>query len=232
MSRALKIRHTCLRVLTAVAASGLAQAQVSAPTPKDMETVPQFHERVSGQTLGPLERHMAPAGMKPDTGPRDFTGSYSSFTAPARMLPGGDLPVTGDSANRGCLPAFVTGVNGNPTHVVSGRDVIVIVQEENHLVRRVYLNAEHPKNLQPTVEGHSIGRFEGDTLVIETVGLQSGKTVVERLRKIDDGRQIESVANGRASLANWRPDLTWVEDICEDAGELFGPQYPTLDWLR
>jgi hypothetical protein len=232
MRRVLKIRHARLWMLAAVAASGLAQAQVSAPTPKDLETVPQFHAQVTGQSSAPPERHMAPVGMKPDTAPQDFTGSYSSFAAPARMLPGDDTTVTAGSANSGCLPAFVTGVNGNPTHVVSGRDVMVIVQEENHLVRRVYLNAQHPKNLQPSIEGHSVGRFEGDTLVIETVGLKSGKTVVERLRKIDDGRRIESVANGRASLANWRPDLAWVEDICEDAGELFGPQYPTRDWLK
>lgn len=231
MRRVLKIRYNCLP-LVASATFGLAQAQVSAPTAKDLETVPQFRTQVTGQSAGPLERHLAPAGMKPDTAPHDFTGSYSLVTAPGRMPPGADMPVTEGSANRGCLPSFVTGVNGNPTHVVSGRDVIVIVQEENHLVRRVYLNAEHPKNLRPSVEGHSVGWFEGDTLVIETVGLNSGKTVVERLRKIRDGRQIESVANGRASLANWRPDLGWVEDICEDAGELFGPKYPTRDWLK
>jgi hypothetical protein len=224
----------CLCVFAGVVACGVSQAQVSAPTPKDLETAPpQFRAEVTGQSGAPLEPRRAPAGMKPETAPHDFTGAYSSAVGPTSgTSPGVEMPAPGDSANRGCLPALVTGVSGNPTHVVSGRDVIVIVQEENHLVRRVYLNAEHPKNLSPSVEGHSIGRFEGDTLIIETVGLKSGRTVVERLRKIDAGRQIETVANGRASLANWRPDLTWVEDICEDAGELFGPQYPTRDWLK
>jgi hypothetical protein len=113
-----------------------------------------------------------------------------------------------------------------------GRDVMVIVQEENHKVRRIYLNAEHPKDLQPSTYGHSVGRFEGDTLVIETIGLNSGMSVVERIRKVEDGRQLESTFNGRALLANWRPDLTFVEDICEDAGDLFGPQYMTKEWQK
>jgi len=38
------------------------------------------------------------------------------------------------------------------------------------VVRIVHLNAEHPANLEPTVNGHSIGRWEGDTLVIDTIG--------------------------------------------------------------
>lgn len=233
MRRVVNNIGACLGVLAAAAIGGASQAQVSAPTPKDLETTPaQFRAEVTGQSAVPLERHAAPAGMKPGTAPHDFTGAYASAGPTHATSRGVEAPPAADSANRGCLPEFVTGVDGYPTHVVSGGDVIVIVQEENHLVRRVYLNGEHPKNLQPSVEGHSVGRFEGDTLVIETVGLKSGKTVVERLRKIDDGRQIETVANGRASLANWRPDLTWVEDICEDAGELFGPQYPTRNWQK
>ena len=222
-----------LCVLAAAAACAASQAQESAPTPQDLETVPaRLRAEVTGQPGAPLERQVAPAGMRPDTAPHDFTGAYSfagRAHATSPHMAAAPAAAGAETANRGCLPVFVTGVDGHPTHVVSGRDVVVIVDQENHLVRRVYLSGKHPSNLQPSVEGHSIGRFEGDTLVIETVGLMSGKTVVERLRKIDGGRQIETVANGRASLADWRPDLRWVEGICEAAGEWVGPQYQTRD---
>lgn len=36
--------------------------------------------------------------------------------------------------------------------------------------RIVYLDAEHPQKLEPTLQGHSIGRFEGDALAVDTVG--------------------------------------------------------------
>jgi hypothetical protein len=231
-------------------------SQVSQPTQKDLETAPvQFRAEVTGnQALAGFERRTAPAGMKPTNGSRDFTGAYGIAGRGGGFAPTGGAPPGGEAnanrgsgapgaaanrggamqtANRGCVPDFAAGIGaGYPSHVVMGREVMVIVQEENHKVRRIYMNAEHPKDLQPSIYGHSVGRFEGDTLVIETIGLKSGMTVVERIRKVEDGRQLESTVNGRALLANWRPDLTFVEDICEDAGDLFGPQYMTKEWQK
>jgi hypothetical protein len=37
-------------------------------------------------------------------------------------------------------------------------------------VRRIYLDRPHPKNLIPSWNGHSIGRWEGDTLLVDSVG--------------------------------------------------------------
>ena len=46
------------------------------------------------------------------------------------------------------------------------------------LVRTVHLNTSaHPKNLTPSVAGHSIGRWEGDVLVVDTVGFAPGVLV-------------------------------------------------------
>jgi hypothetical protein len=40
-----------------------------------------------------------------------------------------------------------------------------------HTARTIYMDGRgHPSDLQPTYYGHSIGRWEGDTLVVETVG--------------------------------------------------------------
>ena len=210
------------------------QAQVSRPTPKDLATAPvQFRAEVTGDpSQAKFARRTAPPGVKPATAAHDFTGAYTTAEGAGGGPPAGSAPAnssgTSQTANRGCVPDVYVGIS-SPTHVVTGHDVMVLVREEGHKVRRIYINGEHPKDLQPSIYGHSIGRFDGDALVVETVGLKSGMTLVERIRKVDGGRLVETTANGGAMLANWRPDLSYVEDICEDSGELFGPQYKTKD---
>jgi hypothetical protein len=43
--------------------------------------------------------------------------------------------------------------------------------------RVVYMNVPHPKNLEPTYTGHSIGRWEGDSLVVDTIGFNEGSWI-------------------------------------------------------
>jgi hypothetical protein len=51
-----------------------------------------------------------------------------------------------------------------------GRIVMVFQNVNTAGVRRLYLDASHPKNLLPTWNGHSVARWEGDTLLVDTVG--------------------------------------------------------------
>jgi hypothetical protein len=84
--------------------------------------------------------------------------------------------------------------------IVQRRDEIVFIYLINNALRRVPLNVRHPEKLEPSLQGHSVGRFEGDTLVIETKGIKvtplstidpfgtphsSALRVVERYRFID-----------------------------------------------
>jgi hypothetical protein len=157
-----------------------------------------------------------PMGAAPKTGPHDFSGAYT-------LAPRSTDGSAAVAASNGCVPVFTAGIGaGHSAHVVTGRDVMVIVQDGNHNLRRIYLNGQHPKNLKPSINGHSTGSWDGDTLVVETVGLMSGQTIVERIRKVSNGRQLETTVNGQASLADWRPDLSWVEAICEVAGDSSG----------
>jgi hypothetical protein len=87
-------------------------------------------------------------------------------------------------------------------------------------VRRIYTDGRpHPANPGHTYTGHSIGHWEGDTLVVDTVGmmrqsiidrtgltLSDDRHVVERIRKIDDHTLEDQVTitDPQALSAPWR----------------------------
>jgi hypothetical protein len=79
-------------------------------------------------------------------------------------------------------------------------DKITILYYADHEVRRVRLNQPHPVQVTPSWHGDSVGHYEDDTLVIDTVGIKIGPFsmvdwygtphtqalhVVERYRLID-----------------------------------------------
>ena len=49
---------------------------------------------------------------------------------------------------------------------------LVIISDNNANMRHIRMNGAHPANLKPTPMGDSIGRWDGDTLVIDTVGVK------------------------------------------------------------
>ncbi len=54
------------------------------------------------------------------------------------------------------------------------KDQVTIVYMQDHEVRRVRLNSRHPEKITPSWHGDSIGHYEGDTLVIDTIGVKVG----------------------------------------------------------
>ncbi len=54
-------------------------------------------------------------------------------------------------------------------------DEITLLYEQDHEVRHIRLNQQHPANLKPSWYGDSIGHYEGDTLVVDTVGIRSDR---------------------------------------------------------
>jgi hypothetical protein len=56
--------------------------------------------------------------------------------------------------------------------IVQLRDEITLLYLLYNSVRHVRLNAAHPENVTPSWQGHSVGWYEGDTLVIDTVGIK------------------------------------------------------------
>jgi len=91
----------------------------------------------------------------------------------------------------------------NSVVVLEGEGDITLSFEEPRMTRRIRMNASHPADLQPSYLGDSVGHWEGDTLVIDTIGF-NGKFqldsfglpvseklhTVERLTKSADGTRV------------------------------------------
>ena len=65
---------------------------------------------------------------------------------------------------------------------IQKQDEVVILYQFDHHIRRVRLNAEHPRQIVPSWSGDSVGYYEDGILVIDTVGVKTGPlSMVDRL---------------------------------------------------
>ena len=63
----------------------------------------------------------------------------------------------------------------NVNKITQTKDALTLTYGYMDFVRTIYLNlSEHPKNLAPSIAGHSIGTWEGDVLVVDTIGFAPG----------------------------------------------------------
>lgn len=63
-----------------------------------------------------------------------------------------------------------------PGEILQNPDRLAILWESNNIFHVVFTDGrDHPKDLEPSWMGHSVGKYEGDTLVIDSVGF-NGKT--------------------------------------------------------
>ena len=65
-----------------------------------------------------------------------------------------------------------------PVRFIQTKDRVHIVYQRDHLVRRVYMNQKHLASVKPSWFGESVGRYEGDTLIVDTIGLKPNKVSV------------------------------------------------------
>jgi hypothetical protein len=65
--------------------------------------------------------------------------------------------------------------DGAVNRITQNKDAILLQYGQMGLKRTIYMNMkEHPVSIKPTRAGHSIGRWEGDVLVVDTVGFMPG----------------------------------------------------------
>src|SRR5207237_2180871 len=68
-----------------------------------------------------------------------------------------------------------------PTYFVQTPKQVVMFNELNQQYRHIYLNVPHTANPKPSWYGESVGRYEGDELVGDTIGLNA-RTFVDNYR--------------------------------------------------
>jgi len=127
-----------------------------------------------------------------------------------------------------------------PIRIVQTPGQVTLLHEVAHNIRRIYVNGSHPANLKPSYLGHSVGHWEGDTLVVDTVGLNdktfiddegsshsAQERVTERIRKVKNGRELEDLVTVSDPVTltapysfrryyKWRSDVKPAEYVCEE----------------
>ena len=189
-------------------------------------TLPWLIPPASGPGPGPVTNK----SRRPDDGTSDYGQLVGDYTNPILQpwaadvvkkkgevsLAGEDFP---SPANQ-CWPEpppFL--FKHMAMQMLQQRDSIVMIFNEDHEVRQVRMNQPHPAKVTPSWHGDAVGHYEGDTLVIDTVGIKADRKfamidlfgtpytdklhVVERYQLTDlDGVKGDLA---RDAKENWRP---------------------------
>jgi hypothetical protein len=176
----------------------------------------------------------------------DIFGTFwaTRYDAKIQIVGGGELPLTPDgktayqmsiaglkdgsitdAARKWCVPDGVPRVLATPYPfeiINAPRGQVTIVHELNHEVRTVAMDKPLPSDKElipyPYYNGHSVGHYEGDTLVIETAGFNE-KTFIDSTGAphTDEMHTLERIR---------RLGPTEIEDVVT----IRDPQYYTRDW--
>jgi hypothetical protein len=145
-----------------------------------------------------------------------------------------------DPAER-CWPPGVPSVMSFPVEpmvFLQTPTEVLILYQRGQIARHVYLNAQHSRNPKPTWYGESVGQYEGDTLVIDTIGLDdrsfvdvfnvphtTAMHVIERYRIADNKlKAVVTVEDPKTFTQTWsasktygaRRDSVFEESICQE----------------
>jgi len=155
-------------------------------------------------------------------------------------------PDTGPDPIERCIPPGVPRImlQPFPWEIVQAKDRVIMIFEYQALTRQIFTDGRgHPKDLDSTYMGHSIGKYEADSLVVDTVGFND-KTwldpkglphsdalhVIERIRRVDhDTLQVDyTIDDLKAYTKPWtaqrifklKPDWEIKEYVCAENNEV------------
>jgi len=213
-----------------------------------------FFEPVPGR-LPPLTQDPAHpfvpngAGRQPTYRIADLSNPNLKPWVKERMKKGNDEVLAGKigfTARSSCMPAgvpyFIAYGGPDLVYFLQTPKEVWLIYEGDQQVRRVYMDVPHSEHPKPSWYGESVGHYEGDTLVIDTIGLtdktvldpfrtpHTGKLhVVERWKMTDDGKMMEAtftVDDPDAFYQPWsgmrryrRVQEAFAEDVCAENNE-------------
>lgn len=147
-----------------------------------------------------------------------------------------------DDPNNFCLPSIIPEKVAvtSPWKIVETPGLTLILYESRTIFRQIFTDGRPlPKDPNPTWQGYSVGKWDGDTLVVETTGF-NGKGwldtnghpvtdalhVTERYRRVDFGHMDVAITidDPKAYTKPWtihenpelQPDTELIEYICEE----------------
>ena len=132
-----------------------------------------------------------------------------------------------DSQTANCLPPGMPGIMGQPypmEFLLTPGQVTILIEAYNQ-IRHIYTDGRKlPEDPDPTFHGTSVGRWEGDTLVVDTVGFSPITQIANGMPHSDKMRILE-----RFRLAD--PDTMTIETTITDPDALTMP-YTSSRTLR
>ena len=189
------------------------------------------------RTAGGIENFQPGASFERDFPPYNaqYTVRYEATLAKTRAGIGSD-------PTAGCVPPGFPRIMGTPypLEIVIQPHRVLFLHEAWSQRREIFTDGrQHPAELDPSYNGHSVGHWEGDTLVVETVGMRAdtnfdvtgaphsdAMTVTERIRRRDAQtlEDVITIVDPKAMTRPWtvtrtyahRPDWTMAEYVCEE----------------
>ncbi len=143
------------------------------------------------------------------------------------------------------VPGFVIWNRGQPLHIIQTPTKVLMINELYAITRHIYLDVPHSKNPKPSWWGESVGHYEGDTLVADTIGMNTRTFVdnyrtphteqlhvIERFKMMNEGKLLHVdvlVDDPGAFNMPWRAVQEWrrinptpfIEDLCEPNNTFF-----------
>lgn len=161
--------------------------------------------------------------------------SYEALGRAGRIVASARTTCRGGGVNATLIP-FDT------VTILQNDEALTVLFASPNIVRRLWLNAAHPANVEPTYTGNSVAHWEGDTLVADTIGTNgvaeidaggagipssTGLHMIERITKTADGRYLDFeitlndpiVFSAPLKLARrweWADGERWVEEDCAE----------------
>jgi hypothetical protein len=202
---------------------------LSGPGPVVNEVRQRQRGDVDGRPLPPAD---APLVSEARQLVGDYTNPILKPEAAEVVKKHGETALAGvgyPSPRNQCWPQGVPFIFTNDAvQLLQQSDKITMLYDEDHEVRRVRMNQPHPAQLTPSWYGDSVGHYEGDSLVIDTIGFKIGPFsavdqygtpfthdlhLVERYRLIDHEAAKEAwERGGKENVRGGAIGETWAPD--------------------